>query len=118
MLHKKGIESPMALSRRNLISISAAALAAGALAACSDERGGDTADPAPADGTTGAAPADGETTPTGGEAGGLIGIAMPTKSLERWNRDGAHLEGLLKEMGYETSLQYADNKQDQQNNQI
>ncbi len=108
----------MALSRRNLISLSAAALAAGALAACSDERGGDTADPAPADGTTGAAPADGETTPTGGEAGGLIGIAMPTKSLERWNRDGAHLEGLLKEMGYETSLQYADNKQDQQNNQI
>ena len=43
---------------------------------------------------------------------------MPTKSLERWNRDGANLEALLKAAGYKTSLQYADNKQDQQNNQI
>lgn len=53
----------------------------------------------------------------GGE-GSLVGIAMPTKNLERWNRDGAHLEQLLKGLGYKTSLQYADNKQDQQNNQI
>lgn len=99
----------MALSRRNLISLSAAAIAAGALTACSAERGG-TSSPA-------ATSSQGATTPSG-EAGGLIGIAMPTKSLERWNRDGAHLEGLLQELGYETSLQYADNKQDQQNNQI
>ena len=30
------------------------------------------------------------TTPaaSSGAAGGLIGIAMPTKSLERWNKDG------------------------------
>jgi len=48
----------------------------------------------------------------------LIGIAMPTKSLERWNRDGAHLEELLKEAGYETTLQYADNKVDQQITQL
>ena len=53
-----------------------------------------------------------------GAAGGLIGIAMPTKSLERWNKDGAHLEELLKKSGYETTLQYADNKVDQQITQI
>ncbi|MBU4213315.1 MAG: substrate-binding domain-containing protein, partial [Actinobacteria bacterium] len=48
----------------------------------------------------------------------LIGIAMPTKSLERWNRDGAHLEELLKADGFKTSLQYADNKVDQQISQL
>jgi putative multiple sugar transport system substrate-binding protein len=52
------------------------------------------------------------------EGGGLIGIAMPTKSLERWNNDGAHLEELLKTAGYTTSLQYADNKVDQQITQL
>lgn len=105
----------MALSRRNLISLSAAALAAGTLAACSSERGGTSA-PAP----TGAddSPVAGGQETGAAEAGGLIGIAMPTKRLERWNRDGAHLEQLLRDMGYDTSLQYADNKQDQQNNQI
>ncbi|GLY06248.1 MULTISPECIES: multiple monosaccharide ABC transporter substrate-binding protein [Actinoplanes] len=48
----------------------------------------------------------------------LIGIAMPTKSLERWNNDGTYLDGLLKKAGYETSLQYADNKVDQQITQL
>ncbi|MFI2753111.1 multiple monosaccharide ABC transporter substrate-binding protein [Cellulomonas sp. P22] len=56
---------------------------------------------------------------TGASAkGGLVGIAMPTKSLERWNKDGAHLEELLKDAGFETTLQYADNKVDQQITQI
>ncbi|KGM10899.1 multiple monosaccharide ABC transporter substrate-binding protein [Cellulomonas bogoriensis] len=50
--------------------------------------------------------------------GGMVGIAMPTRSLQRWNNDGAHLERLLGEAGYETSLQYADNKVDQQITQI
>ncbi|MBN1173205.1 MAG: sugar-binding protein [Micromonosporaceae bacterium] len=48
----------------------------------------------------------------------LVGIAMPTRSLERWNNDGAHLEGLLKKAGYETTLQFADNKVDQQITQL
>ena len=52
------------------------------------------------------------------EAGGLIGIAMPTKSLERWNNDGANLVADLTAMGYTTTLQYADNKVDQQISQI
>jgi putative multiple sugar transport system substrate-binding protein len=48
----------------------------------------------------------------------VVGIAMPTKSLERWNRDGANLEERLQEAGYETTLQYADNKVDQQITQL
>ncbi|MDO8106614.1 sugar ABC transporter substrate-binding protein [Isoptericola sp. b441] len=47
-----------------------------------------------------------------------VGIAMPTRSLERWNKDGANLEKLLKDKGYTTNLQYADNKVDQQISQI
>ena len=49
------------------------------------------------------------------DAGGKkVGIAMPTKSLERWNRDGSYLEEQFKSKGYEVSLTYSDNKIDQQ----
>lgn len=56
----------------------------------------------------------------GTQAGGqkMIGVAMPTKSLERWNRDGAHLQDVLQKDGYRVSLQYADNKVEQQISQI
>ncbi|GIF26317.1 putative multiple sugar transport system substrate-binding protein [Actinoplanes tereljensis] len=53
-----------------------------------------------------------------GSSSNLIGIAMPTKSLERWNNDGAHLNDLLTKAGYTTTLQYADNKVDQQITQL
>ena len=90
------------MKRRNFLMGLAGVGVAGVLSACSSTR------------TTGGSSPSG----TAGGAGALIGIAMPTKSLERWNRDGAHLEELLKAAGYQTSLQYADNKQDQQNNQL
>ena len=31
-----------------------------------------------------------------------VGIAMPTKSLERWNSDGEYLEKQFQDAGYET----------------
>lgn len=85
-------------------------------AACSSDRDGGE-EPAATGGTeTSGGAATGEAT---GEAGDtLVGIAMPTRSLERWNNDGANLESLLGEMGYQTSLQYADNKVDQQITQL
>jgi putative multiple sugar transport system substrate-binding protein len=54
----------------------------------------------------------------GGGSGALIGVFMPTKTLPRWNRDGADLQKLLEADGYKVSLQYADNKNDQQISQI
>ena len=49
------------------------------------------------------------------DAGGKkVGIAMPTKSLERWNRDGSYLQEQFEGKGYEVSLTYSDNKIDQQ----
>jgi putative multiple sugar transport system substrate-binding protein len=38
-----------------------------------------------------------------------IGVAMPTKSLQRWNQDGAYLKGKLEEKGFTVDLQYANN---------
>ena len=47
-----------------------------------------------------------------------VGIAMPTKSLERWNRDGEYLKEQFEAAGYDVELKYSDNKTDQQNNDI
>lgn len=46
--------------------------------------------------------------------GGKIGIAMPTKSLERWNRDGSFLQTQFEAKGYEVELKYSDNDVTQQ----
>ena len=43
-----------------------------------------------------------------------VGIAMPTQSLERWNRDGSYLKEQFESKGYEVELTYSDNKIDQQ----
>ena len=51
-------------------------------------------------------------------AGGKIGVAMPTKDLQRWNQDGANMEASLKEAGYEVDLQYASNDVQTQVSQI
>src|SRR6478609_7296789 len=39
---------------------------------------------------------------------GTIGISMPTKSSARWIDDGNNMVKVLKERGYKTDLQYAD----------
>ena len=39
---------------------------------------------------------------------GTVGIAMPTKSSARWIDDGNNMVKVLKERGYGTDLQYAD----------
>lgn len=41
--------------------------------------------------------------------GGVVGVAMPTKDLQRWNQDGSNMEAQLKEAGYTVDLQYASN---------
>ena len=46
---------------------------------------------------------------TGGDAvGGLVGIAMPTRSSERWIQDGDALKAQFEEAGFEVDLQYAE----------
>ena len=39
----------------------------------------------------------------------LVGVAMPTKDLQRWNQDGENMKAQLEEAGYTVDLQYAAN---------
>lgn len=54
----------------------------------------------------------------GSAKGGTIGIAMPTKSSERWIADGDNLVKNLKDKGYETKLVFGEDDPDQQVSQI
>ena len=38
-----------------------------------------------------------------------IGVAMPTKDLQRWNQDGSNMKAELEKAGYDVDLQYANN---------
>lgn len=45
--------------------------------------------------------------PTDDEGEGLVGISMPSLSLERWERDGTQIEADLQALGFGTHLQFA-----------
>lgn len=49
---------------------------------------------------------------------GYVGIAMPTKSSERWVADGQNMVKLFQERGYKTDLQYAEDVIENQISQI
>ncbi|MEU9044813.1 MULTISPECIES: multiple monosaccharide ABC transporter substrate-binding protein [unclassified Kitasatospora] len=50
--------------------------------------------------------------------GGTIGIAMPTKSSERWINDGNNMVKQFQAQGYKTDLQYGDNVVENQVSQL
>ena len=60
-----------------------------ALAACGGTGGGDSKTEAP--------------------SGDLVGVAMPTKDLQRWNQDGENMKAMLEKAGYQVDLQYGAN---------
>ena len=43
------------------------------------------------------------------EAKPVIGVAMPTQDLQRWNQDGENMKAQLEAKGYEVDLQFAGN---------
>jgi len=55
-----------------------------------------------------AACSSGGTSGSGKGDGGLIGVAMPTKSSERWIADGNAVKSQLEEQGFKVDLQYAE----------
>jgi putative multiple sugar transport system substrate-binding protein len=87
-------------ARKVLIGIAAMGLAI-TLAACSGGRGGATATDAP-----------------GANKGALVGVAMPTKTSERWIKDGDAVKADLEKLGYKVDLEYADDKIPNQVQQI
>src|SRR4030042_3249694 len=52
------------------------------------------------------------------KGGDLIGVTMPTKSLQRWNQDGANIKEQLEAKGYTVDLQYAENDVNAQLSQL
>ncbi|MFC6066913.1 multiple monosaccharide ABC transporter substrate-binding protein [Streptomyces ochraceiscleroticus] len=85
---------------RRRAAILAAVLLIGSLTACGQEaRGGSRYKP-----------------DTG--KGGTIGLAMPTKSSERWIADGKNMAEQFRKAGYKTDLQYGDDKVENQVAQI
>ena len=76
------------VKKRTLLSLVTAGVLVAGLAGCTPSTGG------------GEGGGDGE--------GGLIGVAMPTKSSERWIADGNALKDFLEGEGYEVDLQYAE----------
>ncbi len=85
----------MNVNRRHLLtgSIGATAVALTASACASEDEGGD-----------------------GGAK--KVGIAMPTKTSERWILDGDNLKASFEDEGYEVTLQYANDEVDTQVSQI
>lgn len=55
---------------------------------------------------------------SGSTKGATIGIAMPTKSSERWIADGNNVKKELESKGYKTTLVYGEDDPDQQVSQI
>lgn len=89
---------------------------------CASDDSGTTTD-ASASETTTASAVETTTTPDDtvsetSSGGQKIGIAMPTKSLERWNRDGSYLKEKFEAEGYEVKLVYSDNDVTQQVNDL
>lgn len=109
------------MKRKSIMSVIMAMVLVTAmvLGACggSNEPAATTTTAAPAETTT-AAPDDGgdETEPTGETF--KVGIAMPTKSSERWIDDGNNMVKVLQDLGYETDLQYAEDVIENQVSQL
>lgn len=59
-------------------------------------------------GLAGCAPREDGAAGGGDTAGGLVGVAMPTKSSERWIQDGNAVKSQLEDAGYTVDLQYAE----------
>ncbi len=99
------------MKRKLLTLVLSAALAASMLAGCGSKEASsaDTAAEETKEETTEAAEETTEEAEPAKAEGGLVGVAMPTKDLQRWNQDGANMQSQLEEAGYEVDLQYANN---------
>jgi len=99
-VQKRNREVITVKTKKILIGIAAVGLAF-SLAACSGGRGGTS-----------------NTASSGSSKGALIGVAMPTKTSERWIKDGDAIKADLEKLGYKVDLEYADDKIPQQVQQI
>ena len=114
------------MKRKLLSALLCTAMAASLLVGCGSTATttpASTAAPAASEAASEAAPASSEAASTAAAtttaaAGGKIGVAMPTKDLQRWNQDGSNMKEQLEAAGYTVDLQYANNDVNTQVSQI
>ena len=101
------------MKKRIVSAILTAAMAASLIVGCGSTAPAETQTETKTEETTEAAQPEEKTEEKAEETtqagGGKVGVAMPTKDLQRWNQDGANMEEQLKAAGYEVDLQYASN---------
>lgn len=97
---------------KRLLSIAMVLVMVLSLAACGSQQAAPSSNPPSQEAPKSQAPAEQP------KEAKKVGVTMPTKSLQRWNEDGANVKAALEAKGYTVDLQYADNKQDVQNSQI
>ncbi|ADL06328.1 multiple monosaccharide ABC transporter substrate-binding protein [Lacrimispora saccharolytica] len=112
------------MKRKFLAAAMAFALTAGMLSGCASSTG--SAPESKETQTTAAAATEAakaaetkaEETKAAKGSGTLVGVAMPTKDLQRWNQDGANMKKELEDAGYQVDLQYASNDVQTQVSQV
>ena len=103
--------------KRKLLSVLlTGALAASMLVGCGTST--ETTDTGAAGGDTATETTTDDSAATTTAGGTKVGVAMPTKDLQRWNQDGANMQSELEAAGYEVDLQYASNDVQTQVSQI
>lgn len=99
--------------KKKLLSLILAGAMAFAMVACGSTSGSTSSDSSASSDSSTSSDASASSDSTA-STDKTVGIAMPTKSLERWNRDGSYLQKQFESKGYKVELTYSDNKIDQQ----
>ena len=100
------------MKMKKFVTASAGLLMAFALTACGGGGAGTATTPAPS------GDASASTSAPAGEAGGSVGVSMPTQTSERWIADGEAVKSQLEEAGFEVDLQFANDDIPTQGQQI
>jgi putative multiple sugar transport system substrate-binding protein len=101
----------MVMKRKVIGMMLSLALVVSTLAGCGSTGGSSTSTGGAASTESKAPSAAESATPSTTEtaSAGRVGVAMPTKDLQRWNQDGENMKSELEKAGYEVDLQYANN---------
>ena len=89
---------------KKILALALALIMVFALCAC-----GKQAAPAATEAAPAAAPAEAAPAAEPAAESNLVGVAMPTKDLQRWNQDGDNMKTQLEAAGYTVDLQYGAN---------
>ena len=101
------------MKMKQFMTAAAGMVLAFALTACGGGGAGSTTEP-----TSGSTDSASASAPAGGEAGGAVGVSMPTQTSERWIADGEAVKSQLEEAGFTVDLQFANDDIPTQSQQI